>query len=116
MALERLGGNGGSGIAVLVGAGIVYEIIAACVSSPQTMEINAGMRAPTLMKWVLLGEVQSGLFVAIAAAYDRKYAKPIVTGGVLAGIIMYGMYWHARESGLANPGPSTESYPSSRGY
>ena len=47
--------KGGGGVAFLVSAGIVYEIIAAACSSPQTTEINAKSRSDTLMKWVNLG-------------------------------------------------------------
>ena len=64
--------GGGTGVAFLVSAGIVYEIIAAACSSPQTTELNAGTRAPTLMKWVNLGLIQAGASVAIAAVLDKK--------------------------------------------
>ncbi|HXT92375.1 MAG TPA: hypothetical protein VN714_24335, partial [Trebonia sp.] len=63
MALEKMSGNGSTGIAFLVSAGIVNEIIAAACSSPQTTEINAAKRADTLMKWVNLGIAQAALFV-----------------------------------------------------
>lgn len=97
-----------NGVAFLVAAGIVYEIIAAACSSPQTAEINADKRAGTLMKWVHIGLVQSVVFITIAAAVDRKHSAAIVSGGVLAGGIMYGSYLHAKASGLANPGAGTE--------
>ena len=69
MALEKMSGNGSTGIAFLVSAGIVYEIIAAACSSPQTTEINASKRADTLMKWVNLGIAQAALFVFAAAVF-----------------------------------------------
>ncbi len=97
-----------NGVAFLVSAGIVYEIIAAACSSPQTTEINASSRADTLMKWVNIGIAQSVLFVGIAVAVDRKHAKPIVAGGALATILMYASYWHARASGLQSKLPGTE--------
>lgn len=99
----------GNGVPLLVSAGIVYEIIAAACSSPQTTEINADTRAKTLMKWVHVGLVQATVFVALAAIVDRAHAKPIVIGGGLAAAFMYGSYWHARDAGLASPGPSTET-------
>lgn len=92
----------------MVGAGLVYEIIAAACSSPQTAEINADKRSGTLMKWVHLGIAQSVLFIGIAAAIDPAHAKPIVAGGVLGGGLMYLSYMHANANGLANPGPGTE--------
>ena len=100
------------GIAFLVAAGIVYEIIAAACSSPQTTEINAGVRAGTLMKWVHLGIGQAAIFIAVAAYVDRQHRSAIITGGVTAGGLMYAQYAHAKRAGLANGGPPTETYGS----
>src|SRR5215475_3626975 len=105
-----MGSEAGSGVAILVSACIVYEIIAAACSSPQTTEINADRRAGTLMKWVYIGEVQAALFVALAAYYDRRYAREYIIGGALAGGIMHGSYVHARVAGLNSSEPGTEDY------
>ena len=102
--------QGGDGIAFLVSAGIVYEIIAAACSSPQTAEINATARAGTLMKWVYVGVGMSAVFIAVAAFIDRKHRKAIVAGGATAGALMLGAYWHARSAGLKSGLPGTESY------
>jgi hypothetical protein len=99
---------GDKGVAFLVSAGIVYEIIAAACSSPQTTEINAGKRATTLMKWVNLGLVQAAGFVIIAAVIDKKNSGAIITGGTLAGGLMYAQYVHAKKAGLASHAPGTE--------
>lgn len=106
-------GNGrrGWGIAILVSAGIVFEIIAYSCSSPQTTELNAETRAPTLMKWVHIGQVQSAGFLFIAAAVDKEHRVPILIGGGSAMLISEGLYLHAKQAGLANPGPPTETYP-----
>jgi len=98
----------GGGVAFLVSAGIVYEIIAAACSSPQTTEINADKRADTLMKWVNIGCVQAVAFVLIAAFMDKKHAGPIVGGGILALVVMYGLYVYAKRSGLEDNEPGTE--------
>jgi len=98
----------GNGVAFLVSAGIVYEIIAAACSSPQTTEINAATRAGTLMKWVHLGVGQAALFIIIAAWLDREHRKAILGGGTTAAALMYVQYAHAKKAGLRNPGPSTE--------
>jgi hypothetical protein len=98
------------GVAFLVSAGIVYEIIAAACSSPQTAEINAHSRADTLMKWVHLGIVQSAAFVAAAAWLDKRHRLQILAGGGVAMALMYGQYVHARSAGLASSAPGTESY------
>jgi hypothetical protein len=103
-------GSGSDGIAFLVSAGVVYEVIAAACSSPQTMEINAAARASTLMKWVHIGLVQAVAFVLIAAYIDRRHAKAILAGGGVAGGLMYLQYAHAKRSGLRNGGPATETY------
>jgi hypothetical protein len=107
LALDR---NGGFGIAFLVSAGIVFEIIAFACSSPQTMEINAEKRAPTLMKYVHIGQGFSVVFVGAAAFLDRKRAAPILLGGITAMGLTEGLYAYSRASGLTNPGPVTEVY------
>ena len=109
MAVEGLGGNSG-GVAFLVSAGVMYEIIAAACSSPQTTELNAASRADTLMKWVNLGILQGVAFVAAAAIYDRQHRLPILAGGGAAAVLLYLQYTHAKRSGLANGGPPTERY------
>jgi hypothetical protein len=100
----------GNGVAFLVSAYGVYEVIAACCSSPQTTELNADKRADTLMKWVHVGVVQAAVLVAIAVAIDPKHRAPIVGGALLAAGFMEASYWHAKRSGLANGGPTTESW------
>jgi hypothetical protein len=99
-----------TGIAFLVSAGIVYEIIAASCSSPQTAEINAGKRANTLMKWVHIGVLQSMAFIAAAAYFDPKNRVAIMLGGGVAAAVMYAQYWHAMQAGLASDEGGTENY------
>lgn len=115
MADLRTALRGGSGIAFLVAAGIVYEIIAAACSSPQTMEINAAARAGTLMKWVNIGVGQAAIFIAIAAYIDKEHRGAIIGGGATAGVLMYCQYVHAKNAGLRNGGPPTEQYGAQNG-
>jgi hypothetical protein len=103
-------GSNSDGIAFLVAAGIVYEIIAAACSSPQTAEINAHSRADTLMKWVRLGMLQAAGFVFIAAWIDKAHRTAIVAGGATAAGLMWWQYDHAMKSGLASGEPGTETY------
>jgi hypothetical protein len=110
MALEKLSGNASWGIAFLVSAGIVAEIVAKACSSPQTTELNADKRAPTLMKWVNIGMAEAAVFVAVAAYFDRAHRIPIILGGVAEGIITYAEYLHGRSAGLASNAPGTEVY------
>lgn len=111
MAIAQLGNKigAGGGIAFLVSAGIVFEIIAYSCSSPQTTEINAATRADTLMKWVYIGEAQSIFFVGAAATFDKAHRMPILAGGASALILSHVLYTHAKASGLANSDlPMTE--------
>jgi hypothetical protein len=109
MAIEKLASEG-SGTAFLVSAGIVYEIIAAACSSPQTTEINAKARSTTLMKWVHLGAAQAVLFVGAAAYFDRAHRAEILAGGATALALMYAQYVHANAAGLKSQKPGTETY------
>lgn len=115
MADIASGMKGGGGVAFLVSAGIVYEIVAACCSSPQTAEINASTRADTLMKWVNLGVIQGIVFVVIAAMLDPKHAPQILAGGITAAALMYVQYAHAKKSGLKSNEPGTEGQNSVSG-
>ena len=108
MALE-LSTSNSQGISFLVSAGIVYEIIAAACSSPQTTEINASTRADTLMKWVYMGLGQSAVFIAAAALFDKIHRVSILAGGIAAGVMMWAQYIHAKEAGLRDNSPGTES-------
>lgn len=109
------GVSAGDGVAFLVSYGIVAEIIAKACSSPQTLEINARARAGTLMKWVNIGVIESVAVIVIAAWIDTKvpgqnHTAAILWGGFLAIGVTYGEYLYGKKSGLANAGPSTESY------
>jgi hypothetical protein len=96
-------------VTFMVSAGLVFEIVAAACSSPQTVEINAGARSATLMKWVTIGLAMAALFVLIAAWFLGG-GSPALLGGALAGALMGIAYVYAKHSGLRDGGPGTESY------
>jgi hypothetical protein len=100
----------GDGIAFLVSAGLVYEIIAAACSSPQTTEINASARADTLMKWVYVGIAQAAVFVIAASVIEPEHRAAILAGGATGGVLMLLSYQHAKRAGLSNGGAATERY------
>lgn len=102
--------GGTQGLAFLLSAGIVAEFIAKDVSSPQTTELNAAKRAPTLMKWVHIGQVEAAFFVGIAMLIDKGNRWPIFFGAAMSMIVTEGQYLHARQAGLANGGPVTEDW------
>lgn len=111
MALSE-GIGAGDAIAFVVSGELVYAIVAAACSSPQTAEINAHKRADTLMKWVHLGLVQAAVFVGAASVIAVKTGnspKPWLAGGGLAAAFMYGSYLHAKSAGLASSAGGTES-------
>jgi len=115
MAAE-LGGKQGSGKAFLIAAAVMLEAIAAACSSPQTTELNAEAWSKTLIKWVTIGlALGAGLTVAGAMidASDDSTANnsgAILAGGLITGGIMWLLYRHAQQAGVANPGPPTEQY------
>jgi hypothetical protein len=101
--------SAGGGVAFLVAAALVADIIAKACSSPQTTHINAGARADTLMFWVNVGTIEAGVLIAIAAM-DKKHRTAIIAGGLFEGIITYGEYLYAKQAGLASNEPGTEDY------
>jgi hypothetical protein len=105
-----LGIGASKGVAFLVSAAFVADIIAKACSSPQTTDLNAKARAPTLMKWVNIGTVEAAALVAVAVYIDPKYRVPIIMGAVTEGVITYGEYMYAKQSGLKSTEPPTESY------
>lgn len=104
-------GNGLGSVKIAVYATLVYDVISATNSSPQTTEINAKTRAASLMKWVHLGLAQAAVFVLIGAYVEKRTGgdplAPIIGGG-LAGALLYGQYVHAKNAGLASSAPGTE--------
>jgi hypothetical protein len=62
------------------------------------------------MKWVHLGQGLSAVTIAIAASIDKKNRGAIIAGGIFAMGSAEAFYMHAKQSGLANPGPETEEY------
>lgn len=101
--------DGRAALTMAVYAALVYDIVAATNSSPQTTEINAAKRADTLMKWVYLGLAQAAGFVIIGAVLDKERWPPLLGGG-LAGVLLWMQYEHAKDAGLKSSKPGTETY------
>jgi hypothetical protein len=99
----------GAGVAFLVSAAVVYDIVAATNSSPQTTEINAAARSDTLMKWVKIGMYQAVAFIVAAAVFDKQ-RWAILAGGLTAAVLLWLQYVHAHNSGVKSSLPGTESY------
>lgn len=104
-------GNGTDAAVIGIYAAVVYDVISATNSSPQTTEINAKARADTLMKWVYIGLAQAALFVLIGMAAEQpgKRWRPLIGGG-LAASLLWVQYVHAKNAGLKSMEPGTETY------
>jgi hypothetical protein len=96
-------------ITIAIYAALVYDIISATNSSPQTTEINAQKRADSLMKWVHIGLAQAFAFALLGAALDPDVWPPVV-GASIAGVLMYAQYRYALNAGLASDLEGTENY------
>lgn len=95
-------------IKVAVSAEMVYQLVGSNMSSPQTAELNAGARAPTIQKWVNLTNAEATGWILFLAALDGSM-WPILGGGIaLAGMVV--KYKWAIACGLKNNAPPTENY------
>jgi hypothetical protein len=95
-------------LTVAVAAEMVYQLVGSNMSSPQTAELNAAARAPTIQKWVNLTNAEAFGWVLFLCALDRSWWPAL--GGGLAGLGMHLKYKYAIQSGLASSEPGTEDY------
>lgn len=86
---------------------LIYTMVAASCSSPQTAEINADKRAATLMKWVNIGFLQAIPFLILGVLLDKRRWPPLVGAGLAAGML-WAQYKHAMKAGLASGQGGTE--------
>jgi|SRR6185312_11393638 len=95
-------------ITVAVAAEMIYQLVGSNMSSPQTAELNAAARAPTINKWVNLTNAEAALWIILLCALDKSF-WPLFGGGV-AGVGMWLKYRYAIKSGLKSSAPPTENY------
>lgn len=95
-------------LTVAVAAQTVYQLVGSNMSSPQTAELNAAARAPTINKWVTLTNAEAAGWVVFLCALDKSLWPAV--GGGLAAIGMHLKYKYAIASGVASGAPGTESY------
>jgi len=89
-------------LTVAMSAEVVYQIASANLSSPQSNELDAGARAPTLQKWVRLSNIEAAGWVAFLCVLDGSLWPALGGGIALGGLVL--KYRHAISSGLANGG------------
>ena len=95
-------------LTVAVAAEMVYQLVGSNMSSPQTAELNAEARAPTIRKWVNLTNAEAIAWIIFLCVLDRSL-WPLLGGGLaLAGMFL--KYRYAITSGLQNGAPGTERY------
>ena len=104
------GGLGKTGrmLTVAVAAEMVYQLVGANLSSPQSNELNAGASAPTIRKWVNLTNGEAIAWIVFLCVLDDSLWPAL--GGGLAGGGMFLKYRHAIKSGLASGEAGTENY------
>lgn len=102
------GGNGGRMLRVAVSAELVYQLVGANMSSPQTAELNAAARAPTIGKWVNLTNLEAAGWIALLCILDESL-WPLMGGGIAA-VGMWFKYKYAISSGLSSDSKGTENY------
>jgi len=99
-------------IAFGIASDLTYTVFGATNSSPQTTELFASDRSPTLMKYVKLGVLQTAVLIGVMTlrAYSGgggwKRAFWPAAGGVVTGAMMYAMYAHALQAGQDKAPPA----------
>lgn len=109
MALaDGVSGSVGPAIKIAIAAEMVYQLVGSNMSSPQTAELNAAARAPTIGKWVNLTNAEAAGWILFLTLIDKS--PWWVVGGGLAGVGMWIKYRYAINSGLQSADPPTERY------
>lgn len=101
-------GNTRRMLTVAVAAEMVYQLVGSNMSSPQTAELNAAARAPTISKWVTLTNLEAAGWIIFLCALDGSLWPALGGGLALGGMVL--KYRHAIASGLNNGGQPTENY------
>ena len=103
-----LNGQSGRMLKVAVAAELIYQLGSFNLSSPQTAELNAGARAPTIGKWVRLTVAEGGAWIVLLCMLDESL-WPLLGGGIALGGAWF-KYRYAIKAGLDSNAPATENY------
>lgn len=89
----------------------VADLFSKGTSSPQTTELNAPKRAPTLMKWVNISAIESAaLIMVLTIAAPRGHKVWPIIGGAMSLAVTYTQYVYAKQCGLQSMEDGTEDY------
>lgn len=95
-------------LAVAIAAEMVYQLTGSNMSSPQTAELNAKARAPTIGKWVNINNAEAGMWITFLCWLDNSLWPAV--GGLLALVGMIFKYKWAIKWGMDCDAPGTEDY------
>jgi hypothetical protein len=95
-------------MSVAVSAEMVYQLVGSNMSSPQTAELNAAARAPTISKWVTMTNFEAFAWIVFLCILDKSF-WPALGGGLALGGMFF-KYRYAISAGLKNGAPATEKY------
>jgi hypothetical protein len=95
-------------LTVAVAAEMVYQLVGSNMSSPQTAELNAHSRAPTIQKWVTMTNLEAVGWIVFLCALDESLWPALGGGLALGGMVA--KYHYAIKWGLQASAPGTESY------
>jgi hypothetical protein len=89
-------------LAVAECAALVYQVASANLSSPQSNELDAGARAPTLQKWINISNAETAGWIVFLCALDGSLYPALGGGLALGGLVL--KYKYAIGSGLNKGG------------
>jgi hypothetical protein len=95
-------------LTVAVAAEMVYQLVGSNMSSPQTAELNAPARAPTIQKWVNLTNAEAVGWIVFLCVLDGSLWPALGGGLALGGMVL--KYRYAIRSGLDGNEQPTERY------
>ena len=101
-------GRGGVMLKVAVAAEMIYQLVGSNMSSPQTAELNAKKRAPTIQKWVTMTNIEAVGWTVFLCILDGTLWPALGGGLALGGMVA--KYKYAINSGLSDNEPATEDY------
>lgn len=95
-------------VKIAVFGALAYDLTSANLSSPQTFELNAGQRAPTLDKWLRMNVIEAMAWGVGGSLIDGSL-DPLI-GTTLGITSMYVKYRYAIKAGQQSGLPDMENH------